>query len=192
MNTNARPRVPEGVEPVLQRRFYQAVIFLYAVTTACITNRQPVPSELAWHPDFSLNTTFKDFVNTLCQFCDVKLGGDSVTAFTVLDLQHRIQYRFACNRRNKSQLERSRDFVTDLLRTLQSVTIAGTDQRTRLLRTVLRFCRSRVHSYLLYLQKASRACMGTKPEQAVLRHQLRDLDEAAGHADFGALDEATC
>lgn len=192
MNTNARPRVPEGVEPVLQRRFYQAVIFLYAVTTACITNRQPVPSELAWHPDVSLKTTFKDFVNTLCQFCDVKLGGDSVTAFTVLDLQHRIQYRFASNRRNKSQLERSRDFVTGLLRTLQSVTIAGTDQRTRLLRTVLRFCRSRVHSYLLYLQKASRACMGTKPEQAVLRHQLRDLDEAAGHADFGALDEATC
>lgn len=176
----------------LRHRFYYSVVFLSAVTRACENNRQPITSDLSWRLDGSFDTTFKDFVNKLCQFCDVKLGGDSVTAFTVLDLQDRIQYRFACNKRNRSQLTRARNFIKDLLESLQDVTIPDVDLRSRLLSMVLGFCRTRVHSYLGALKKASIACMETKSVESTLKDQLRDLREASKHADFHSLDDIAC
>lgn len=134
----------------LRHSFYSAVVFLSAVTGAFASNRQRVPPDL-WRWNDSFETTFKDFVNKLCQFCDFKLGGDSVTVITVLDLQDRIQYRVACNRRGPKKLTRARDHVNDLLETLQDVTVADADLRRRLLSKVLGFCRNRVQCYLRYL-----------------------------------------
>lgn len=182
---------PAAIKTAIRHRFYYAVVFLSVVTIAFENNRQPLVSGLSWRFDGSIDTTFKDFVNTLCQFCDVKLGGDSVTAFTVLDLQDRIQYRFACNKRNKSQLTRTLNFVENLLGILRGVTVVDADLRSRLLSKALGFCRVRVHSYLGALKEASIACMGTEPVEIALMDQLQALMQASKQADFGSLDDFT-
>lgn len=187
------PQQPATIKTGLRHRFYFAVVFLYAVTKVCANNRQPAPSDLSWHRDASFDQTYRDFVNRLCQFCDVKLGGDSVTACTVLDLQDRVQYRFACNKRNKNQLTRARDFIHDLLVVLQGVVDAAeADLRSRLLTMVLGLCSVRVHSYLRALKKASIACMETTSIDVTLMDQLRDLETASKHADVNRLDDSTC
>lgn len=185
-------RWPVVVKTDLRHRFYHAVVFLSAVKGACEINRQRVPPDLSWHQNNSFDTTFRDFVNSLCQFCDVNFGGDSVTSTTVLDLQDRIQYRFACNKRNKTQLTSASNFIKDLLGTLQDVTVPDAELRPRLLSKVLGFCRSKVRTYLRYLKKASRACMRTGPAEAILMDQLRGLEKATKHADFAALEVSAC
>lgn len=185
-------RQPAAMKTSLRHRFYFAVVFLYAVTRACENNRQPIPSDLSWHQDSSLDQTYKDFVNRLCQFCDVKLGGDSVTAFTVLDLQNHIQYRFACNRRNKTQLTRARDFVKALLGILQGVIATDVDIRSHLLSMVFGFCRVRVQTYLRALNNASIACMGAESVETTLLDQLRKLQTASKYADIASLNDAAC
>lgn len=183
---------PAAIRAKLRHRFYYAVVFLSAVTIAFENNRQPPVSELSWHFDGAIDKTFKDFVNTLCQFCDVKLGGDSVTAFTVLDLQDRIQYRFACNKRNRSQLTKTRNFVENLLGILRGVTGIDPDLRSRLLSMALGFCRVKVHSYVGALKQASVACMGTQPVESTLMDQLQDLLQASEQAELSSLDDVAC
>lgn len=176
----------------LRHRFYAAVVFLSAVSGACATNRQPVSHDLAtWQSSGSFEGTFKDFVNRLCQFCDVKLGGDSVTAFTVLDRQDRLEYRFACNRMNKSRLTRIAAFVTDLLQTLRN-TPPGRGVDLVLLEKVLGHCRTRVHSYLGYFKAACRACVQANPVNSRFVDQLNHFTEAASAADFKSLPSEEC
>lgn len=191
-------RTPAPIKKDLRYRFYAAVVFLSAVTGACATNRQRTPSRdlIALHSHHgSREATFRDFVDTLSEFCDVKLGGDSVTAFTVLDLQDRIQYRFACNRLNKSRLTRIASFVTDLLQTLQAVSSSGSASDSPdliLLQKVLVHCRTRVHSYLGYFKTACRACVKTKPADAVCLDQLHQFIKAASKADVKSMADDEC
>lgn len=191
-------RSPALIKKDLRYRFYSAVLFLSAVTGACVTNRRRASSHdlTTWHADGSFEATFRDFVDKLSQFCDVKLGGDSVTAFVVLDRQDRIQYRFACNRMNKSRLTRIASFVTDLLETLRAVvgSPAGSapDSQLVLLQKVLVHCRTRVHSYLGYFKDACRACVRTRPADAACVDQLRRFIEAASAADFKSMADDEC
>ncbi|KUI67214.1 hypothetical protein VM1G_03542 [Cytospora mali] len=180
---------PTMVKKNLRHHFYYALVFLYAVTTACRINRQPVPCDLPWNQNNSFDTIFKDFVNRLSQFCDARHGGDSVTAFTVLDIQYRIQFRFACNRRNKPQLRETSDFVSDLLDTLRDVTVTDIDLRFRLLTKVLGFCRHRVRKYLRDLKTASSFCMKTGLVEATQMRQLERLEGASRYADFAGIDD---
>ncbi|KAK7733313.1 hypothetical protein SLS53_008210 [Cytospora paraplurivora] len=174
----------------VQRRFYHAVVFLFGVTKACETNRQPVPYDLSWHQNDSSETLFKELINKLCQFCDVRHGGESVTAGTVLKLQGRIQYRFACNKKDLDELERNRIFVTDLLENLRNVATANADLRTRLLAKVLDFCGDRVRYYLSALRNASDVCMKTNPADATLMSQLRELETVTSCAGTHGLNAA--
>ncbi|KUI55259.1 hypothetical protein VP1G_02667 [Cytospora mali] len=180
---------PTVVKGNLRHRFYYALVFLYAVTTACKINRQPVPYDLSWKQNNSFDTIFKDFVNRLSQFCDSKHGGDSVTAFTVLDLHNRIQFRFACNnKRNETQLRETSDFVSDILDTLRDVAVTDIDLRFRLLTKVLGFCRTRVRKYLRDLKTASNFCMKTGSVEATQMGQLQSLEVASRYADFAGID----
>lgn len=174
----------------VRHRFYHALVFLFAVTKACEINRQPASPELSWYPNDTFDATFKDFVNRMCQFCDAKLGGDFVTAFTILDLQGNIQYRFASNKRTRKQLKAACDFIRDLLGTLQGVNTVGADLRVRLLSKILGFCRAKVHRYLGYLITACVACMETGTVEVRFQEQLQRLIKATRHVDFMGLDVA--
>lgn len=190
-------RVPATIKGKCRRRFYESVVFLDAVTQAWQLNRQSVSHDIASPTgDTSLEANFKDFVNRLSQFCDVKLGGDFVTAFTVLEFPDRIQYRFACNRTNKEQLEKTAAFVSDLLVTLRHVVQSsppppvGLEQI--LLEKVLAHCRMRVRSYLRAFKAACRECIATQPADQASLAQLRQFKEAAADADFASINTETC
>lgn len=175
----------------LRRRFYEAVVFLHAVTQAWQLNRQAVSHDCASANSGSLELNFKEFVNILSQFCDIKLGGDFVTAFTVLDREDRIQYRFACNRANQRQLERTSAFVTDLLTTLRDGEASDNLDQV-LLEKVLAHCQMRVHTYLGAFQTACRECIGTQPADEASLEQLQQLVKAAKDADEARKESELC
>lgn len=190
----SNPQAPTVIKKDLRHRFYASVVFLSAVTGAYATNRRRVPHDpTKWHDQSPSEVIFRDFVDTLSQFCDVKLGGDSVTAFTVLDFQDRVQYRFACNRLNKSRLTRIATFVTDLLATLRSSGTAGSNALDLvLLEKALGHCRTRVHSYLGYFKAACRACIETRPADSACVKQLREFIKVTSEADFKSKSDNEC
>lgn len=76
----------------LQRRFYEPLVLLLALTQACMHNQALKTSDsltevLSHSPD----ELFKDFVNKLCQICDNKPRGSTVTAISVLQYPDRVQ-----------------------------------------------------------------------------------------------------
>lgn len=76
----------------LQRRFYEPLILLLALTQSCIHNPAPrAPDSLTETLSHSPEELFKDFVNKLCQICDSKHGGTTVTAISVLQYPDRVQ-----------------------------------------------------------------------------------------------------
>lgn len=192
-------RVPAPIKDKPRRRFYEAVVFLHAVTQAWQRNRQAVSHDASTSlKNSSLDGIFKEFVNRLSQFCDIKLGGDFVTAFTVLDREDRIEYRFACNRANQKQLGRMSTFVTELLTMLREggdnpvEDGENDDYHHALLEKVLTHCRVKIHTYLRALKTACRECLATNPAETASLEQLRQLEKAAAHADFGSLEPNEC
>lgn len=183
--------VPTPIKGKLRKRFYEAVVFLSALTTTWEVNRQPVLHDLSSSSNNPSETTFKSFVNTLSEFCDVRQGGDSVTAFAVLDLQDRIQYRFACNKIKTNGLERAKTFVADLLTTLRdNESSDGLEQL--LFEKVLDHCRKRVCCYLRYFEDACHRCILTKPANARFLQQLTRFRDAAPDAEIKDEDMRTC
>lgn len=76
----------------LQRRFYEPLVLLFAVTEACKHNHAPkIPDSLTEVLSHSPEELFKDFINKLCQVCDNKHGGSTVTAISVLQYPDRVQ-----------------------------------------------------------------------------------------------------
>lgn len=181
--------MPASIKKDIRKRFYSAVVFLSAVTGVYKGNRQPVSHDTTRYVEASAESQFRDYVNRLSQFCDVKAGGDCVTAFTVLDLQDRVQYRFAANKRNKGQLTRTATFVSDLLETLQH-NASEPDVDLIILEKVLGHCRIRVHFYLGKFIKACRACVNTGDGDKKLLEDV--FEKAAREADFGRLPEPDC
>lgn len=189
------PSAPTTIKSGLRRRFYASVIFLAAVSGACAQNRRRVDRALTTsHDPGSAEATFRDFVDCLSEFCDVKLGGDSVTAFTVLDLQDRYQYRFACNNINKSRRGRIAVAVTDLLETLRDILATGIDDESDFIvfQKILIHCRTRVHNYLRYFKEACRACKKTRPANAECQPQLDHFLRAVVEADFAGMEAEAC
>lgn len=76
----------------LQRRFYEPLVLLLALTQACMHNHTPrSPDSLIEVVSHSSEEFFKDFVNKLCQICDNRPGGNAVTAISVLHYPDRVQ-----------------------------------------------------------------------------------------------------
>lgn len=182
---------PALIRGKVRHRFYGAVVFLSAITQAYNNNRQSSSYGAQWSGESHHETLFKDFVNKLSQFCDVKHGGDSVTAVTVLNLHDHVEYRFACNRIKKPRLTEIAEYMTDLLQTLHHPR-PDAEYRSLLLAKVLIFCRNRVHHYLGYFKTACEACEATQPTDAKLREQLARCKQAATAIDFMAMSEDQC
>ena len=76
----------------LQRRFYEPLVLLLALTQSCMHNPAPRVQDLLNEAlSHSPEELFKDFVNKLCQICDNKPGGSVVTAISVLQYPDRVQ-----------------------------------------------------------------------------------------------------
>ncbi|CAN8104257.1 unnamed protein product [Discula destructiva] len=188
--SNAMLSARAPLKSKLRRRFYEAVVFLSALTTTWESNRRSASYESVPLYNNSFESTFKSFVNTLSQFCDERPGGDSVTAFAVLDLQDRIQYRFACNQIKRSKLEEVKAFVTDLLTTLRDDD-SRDDLEQVLFEKALDHCRIRVCCYLTAFNTACLNCIATNPTDPKILDQLHQFRQAAPQGDFRGEDIQT-
>jgi hypothetical protein len=103
---------------------------------------------------------FHCFVNKLGQLCDSERGGNTVTAFVVLQFPDRIQYRFASNQQESEDLIRAQTFTTYVLQTLGR---ADGDElqgmTSHILRKSLSFTKPRVEVYVKALKKQAASCI---------------------------------
>jgi len=108
----------------------------------------------------SLEHIFQRFVNTLAQLCDSGKGGNTVTAFTVLQHPDHIEYRFTSNQRDTEDFIRTQNFTSSILHILgnmqehekQSVV-------SNILRRSLSFNRSRVTVDVKILKAQAEKCI---------------------------------
>jgi hypothetical protein len=98
---------------------------------------------------------FPCFVNKLAQICDIKHGGDNVTAVAVLQ-PGSIEYRLTSNNRTSAAFEKVKNFLThDILGALGTISdealrdsIRVVDLRSTILLKVLTFNRWRINCYV--------------------------------------------
>ncbi|KAK3348746.1 hypothetical protein B0T25DRAFT_581840 [Lasiosphaeria hispida] len=144
---------PVPLKPSLRKRFYAPVILLRCLSDIfAIDNSTEIPEQETVVPR-SPKQIFYCFVNKLGQICDNKKGGDTVTAFAVLQ-PGVVEYRFASNRRSRESLENVHIYITSILETLGKTSdseISKADYQSllfeKILRTVLGFNRQRVELY---------------------------------------------
>lgn len=112
----------------------------------------------------SLESLFHDFVNKISQICDSeRYSGNTVTSFVVLEHagDKTVEYRFASNRRDDDQLEKTRTFVTQVLNTVRQSKkdASGKKPCSGVLRQILLHARQRVTAYLASLKNECEPCL---------------------------------
>lgn len=170
---------PVPLSPGVARRFYEAVIFLDRLTDVNFKkNNTREPPDLDTATGKSPKHEFFCFVNKLAQICDSQHGGDTVTAFAVLQ-PGSIQYRFASNNRDTAALEKVKTYVTDILNTLGQTTNSQLSAAVhqQILAKVVAFNRSRIEVYVSGLVKQFDFCIeacesGETPEGMFLSLHL--------------------
>ncbi|KAM7217515.1 hypothetical protein V8F06_007146 [Rhypophila decipiens] len=129
-------------------RFYEAVIFLYCLIQVNYNNGTTTEPDLETATGKTPKDEFFCFVNKLAQICDSERGGDTITAFSVLQ-PGSIQYRFASNNRSHSDLEKVREYITNILTTLGQTPDEPLETiREDILGKVMMFNRARVENYV--------------------------------------------
>lgn len=175
-------------------RFYEPLVLLLAATQACMHNLAPGISEPSPHRlSQTLEQLFHDFMNKLAQICDTKPRGSTVTAVAVLSLPDRVQYRFASNQRSESELEQMKEFVTDVLKTLQDWTEETSRLvKARVLRKVVAFTRPRLEGYVKAVALHSEKCLETRGLAPSIVEKLQELHTISRSANDQELEEDTC
>lgn len=154
------PRGNAEVRSKLINRFYEPIVLLWSLNDACIHNRPSKNPELTSEISRSNKHDFHHFVNKLAQLCDSERGGDTVTAFVVLEYPDHIEYRFTSNQRRIEEFDRTKHYTASLLQLL------GNAEKQELpsvslsvLRVSLSFNRSRVSYYVNTLKKEASFCI---------------------------------
>ena len=144
----------------LANRFYGPIILLSALNSACIDSRPIKFPDLSSQAEQSPENAFHDFVNKLCQLCDIERGGKTVTALAVLEYPDRIQYRFTSNQRDRDELDCTQAFIETILSTLGNAEAENFQALTSsILRVSFSFTRPRVKVYMNALKKEVASCM---------------------------------
>lgn len=150
---------------------------------------EPVPDRF----NMTQEQLFHDFINKLAQICDIQPGGSMVTAACALQYPDRVQYRFASNQRNEQELKRLKDFIVDILNTLQGWTEESSSPiKVTVLRKIVAFNRPRLQTYVKNVASQSSACLetsGLAPRVVEKLAELRTLSTAANDKE---LAEDTC
>ncbi|POS75821.1 hypothetical protein DHEL01_v205790 [Diaporthe helianthi] len=176
----------------LQRRFYEPLVLILALTQACMHNYAPTVAEpLAEVTAHSPDELFKDFVNKLCQICDNKRGGDAVTAISVVQYPDRVQYRFASNQRSESELLRVKSYLEGILETLKEgyTAASSTILMASVLRKIVVFNRLRLQGYIRHLHSQTQTCLETPRLSNELSDKIREVQDLAKIADNRELDD---
>ncbi|KAK4173522.1 hypothetical protein QBC36DRAFT_293307 [Triangularia setosa] len=160
------------------KRFYEPLLLLCCLYIIFSGAENGVrPPDLDSPVDKNSQGTFSCFVNKLSQVCDSQRGGNTVTAFAVLQTGS-IEYRFTSNQRTLAEFESTTRYVKNLLGILggaQDNVIHEARQTpedcqifSTLIREVLQFNRPRITEYHIEHQFAKNldfcisACSGSE------------------------------
>ncbi|KAM7203129.1 hypothetical protein V8F20_004071 [Naviculisporaceae sp. PSN 640] len=150
---------PIPVSPGAAKRFYEAVILLYCIIDVNLKNNTITEPDLDTATGKSAKDEFFCFVNKLGQICDSDCGGETITAFAVLQ-PGTIQYRFASNNRTQKELDLVKRYITDVLGFLGQTPDDKLDSiRDDLLRKILLFTRPRIEHHITQLLKELDFCI---------------------------------
>ena len=174
--TGTDPRVRVRATAGFTNRFYEPIVLLDALNATCQKKpyNDPDPSS---DPTRSPERTFQCFVNKLAQLCDNEKGGETVTAFTVLQHPDHIEYRFTSNQRDTDDFIRTQNFTTSILHILGNM-----EKREKqsvisdILRTSLSFSRSRVMVYVRLLKDQAVLCMSACKVENTIECEYEYLD----------------
>ncbi|KAK4167027.1 hypothetical protein QBC43DRAFT_312792 [Cladorrhinum sp. PSN259] len=160
--------------PSLRKRFYEPLILLYCFCAILARSQNSSkPPDLESGDDKSPAKRFECFVNKLGQVCDRRRGGDTVTAFAILQTGC-VEYRFAVNRLDDRGLAETAQYVKDLLNTLGSAprqtALEAKDRQdstlfSSVMHKILAFNQSRISFYInSQLLKNLEFCIGVCQE----------------------------
>lgn len=148
----------------LSRRFYLPLVFLSSLVRLFRTENELRVPDLETAPA----DVFKTFVNKLGHICDSAKGGDTVTAFAILQLGT-IQYYFTSNQRDEEDYQRTSQYITDVLKELDRVRDDELFSRNagdgrlpvclQLLRMIIRFNQSRIKGYICRMREELDFCI---------------------------------
>jgi hypothetical protein len=131
------------------------------------------PPDLSSDVGQSSERAFHCFVNKLSQLCDSERRGKTVTAFVVLEFPDRIQYRFASNQRDNKALNRTHEFLTDVLSALGEVNKCNfREKMSHILQKSLSFARPRLEEYVKALKKYTRLCISSCEEEGTAESEF--------------------
>jgi hypothetical protein len=172
-DADPRNRVP--VNAKLANRFYEPIILLKVLNATC-------DKKLSNAPDPSSDTTqspkhiFQWFVNALAQLCDSEKGGNSVTAFVVLQNPDHIEYRFTSNQRDTQDFIRAQNFISSILHILGSMrTNEKQSAISDILRRSLSFSRSKVMVEAKTLKNRAEKCLSACKQENTDECEYEDL-----------------
>ncbi|KAJ9131783.1 hypothetical protein NKR23_g11518 [Pleurostoma richardsiae] len=157
-------KVPIPLASRILHKFYEPIILYVSLNDATRGTAQAPPPEPAIDTSVP-KEVFEAFVNKLAHICDKTKGGDSVTAFTVLNNDEEnksVHYLFAANRQSIEQLQSTLSYVNELLRKVSNAPDNAEQQhavRKNLLYDVLCFNRLRISHYLGKLQFEIEECL---------------------------------
>lgn len=182
-------------------QFYQPVVLFSALTSLFWSNVlpshhvRPQQAEESKGSDWSNKPNLRDFINKVCQFCDNKPGGDTVTACVLLQYpgSDYIEYRFASNQRNASEIRKTEQFLVKVLEIVQTVRRGSWDSaRSDLLKMVVGFCRPRIRAHIKAVVKHSRACIATHELTGSILYELEVLQSLSMKVDDRQMDDDFC
>ncbi|KAK4664086.1 uncharacterized protein QC763_500040 [Podospora pseudopauciseta] len=181
--------------PSVRKRFYEALMIICSMIhiLSRTENGTRSPSlDLEGVADKNSQGTFFCFVNKLSQVCDSERGGDTVTAFSVLQPDI-IEYRFTSNSRTEISFQTTTRFVTKLLNTLGGISGPELQEARRngedsllfltLMQQILEFNRPRItklhidYQMARHLEFCANAC--TDADVATLLRALKTLADAS-------------
>lgn len=164
---------PAPLSPGVAKRFYEVIIFLYCLTAVNFKKNSTREPDLETATGKSPKHEFFCFVNKLGQICDNEPGGNTITAFAVLQ-PGSIEYRFASNNRDTKSLEKTKIYITDILNTLGQTTDSQLGAvHQQILGKIVAFNRPRIEIYITGLMKEFDFCIeacksGDTPEGTFL------------------------
>ena len=140
-----------------RKRLYEPIILLDALRSVYRKDNSIIEPDLQAAAGKSPQQIYFCFLNKLSQICDNQPHqwlGRSVTAFVVLDSGTN-EYRFACNQRDRNELNTVRAYVTDILNILGGVTEDEMNDKafmasisSHILLRILAFNRRRIEGYI--------------------------------------------
>jgi len=146
--------VPSDLTPGFAKRLYGSIIILDILNERLVGTQSP-QSDSEQATGSESTDIFPCFVNKLAQICDIKHGGDNVTAVAVLQ-PGGIEYRLTSNHRTQVAFEKIKNFLTkEVLGALGTTSDEALHDSTRvaglcstILSKVLAFNRWRIHCYV--------------------------------------------